>query len=270
MRALLLLVPLIAACSRSATTNATSPASAAEELLAIDRSAPILSEDVVVPLPQGRFADNRQAAIDAAALPSGHRTPVRVGISADGQHGFTLGYIAETRGDSVRHFKYLAYWVRYPQGWRIAVYRRRPAPAAAAANMMPPSLPDRLVAPSGDTAGLQAELMRREQQFSDEAGRTSLRAAFETFGAEDAALMGNPTDAAFIVGPANIARLVSEGGPATGSAVTWSADRAIVASSGDLGVTIGRIRVTASGQMISFFTIWRRSGRGATWLYVAE
>jgi hypothetical protein len=55
--------------------------------------------------------------------------------------------------------------------------------------------------------------------------------------------------------------------------VTWSADRALVATSGDLGVTLGYIvpvtaRPDGSRPRFPFFTIWRREASG--WKYIAE
>ena len=70
--------------------------------------------------------------------------------------------------------------------------------------------------------------------------------------------------------------------PAAGQAVhdgpvrslAWAPDRVIVASSGDLGVTIGMIHPNRpeAGQPTNFpfFTIWRRPSASAPWRYVAE
>jgi hypothetical protein len=69
---------------------------------------------------------------------------------------------------------------------------------------------------------------------------------------------------------------VSEGEPATGSSVSWAPDHdVIVASSGDLGVTIGTIVTnepdsTGAKQSFPFFTVWRRAGPDQPWRYVAE
>jgi hypothetical protein len=56
--------------------------------------------------------------------------------------------------------------------------------------------------------------------------------------------------------------------------VSWSADRAIVASSGDLGVTFGFIRPNAGrpegAGATPFFTIWRRADVNDRWRYIAE
>jgi hypothetical protein len=64
------------------------------------------------------------------------------------------------------------------------------------------------------------------------------------------------------------------GQPADGSTLNWAPDRVIVASSGDLGVTIGMIHPNTprAGQPASFpfFTIWRRASPTAPWRYVAE
>jgi len=58
--------------------------------------------------------------------------------------------------------------------------------------------------------------------------------------------------------------------------VDWGPERALVASSGDLGITFGFITPNAepaAGQAkprFPFFTVWRRASRDAPWRYVAE
>jgi hypothetical protein len=79
----------------------------------------------------------------------------------------------------------------------------------------------------------------------------------------------------FVLGAEAIGRAVSVGSPPTGSQVSWAPDRVIVASSGDLGVTVGTIRPNApaagaAAAGIPFFTIWRRANSSAPWRYVAE
>ncbi|MDP2955346.1 MAG: hypothetical protein Q8N53_02905 [Longimicrobiales bacterium] len=105
--------------------------------------------------------------------------------------------------------KYLAYWVKGAEGWRVAGYKRaRSAEGEHPAGMMEPSL--------------------------------------------------------------------GQQGPETGSAVSWGADWVLVASSGDLGVTFGWIRLNqplADGTLPParpFFTIWRRAGPTEPWRYIAE
>lgn len=146
---------------------------------------------------------------------------------------------------------------------------------------MPPALPPRMVRPAADgalTAGYREELDRTERAFSDLAQRAGLGPAFAHYGSADAVNMGGPTDTAFIVGAEAIGRAVSAGGPPTGSPVSWAPERVIVASSGDLGITIGTIRLNAppagagaaGAAGIPFFTIWRRASPREEWRYVAE
>jgi hypothetical protein len=88
--------------------------------------------------------------------------------------------------------------------------------------------------------------------------------------------MGGPNDAAFVIGSEAIGKAVGAGQPANGSSVSWSAESVIVASSGDLGVTIGYIRPNAPAGAspapapIPFFTVWRRASATAPWRYIAE
>jgi hypothetical protein len=87
--------------------------------------------------------------------------------------------------------------------------------------------------------------------------------------------MGGPDDAAFVIGAEAIGKSVGAGQPTDSSPVTWPAESAIVASSGDLGITIGYIRPKAAAggpapAPIPFFTIWRRANPSAPWRYIAE
>ena len=54
------------------------------------------------------------------------------------------------------------------------------------------------------------------------------------------------------------------------SASDWAPDRVIVASSGDLGVTIGMIHRNDKSASFPFFTIWRRGSPMESWKYIAE
>ena len=118
-------------------------------------------------------------------------------------------------------------------------------------------------------------MWQAERSFSNDAQKIGLGAAFAQYGSADALNLGGASDAGLVVGPENIARLVAEGRPATGSVVSWAPDnKVLVASSGDLGVTIGMIHpnAPAAGEPTSFpfFTIWRRPSPTAPWRYVAE
>jgi ketosteroid isomerase-like protein len=207
-------------------------------------------------------------------------TPVRGGISADGRHGFTFGYMTVTRADGTRvPWKYVAYWIKGTEGWRVAVYKRvRAGEGAASRELLPPSLPPRMTSPSSDGAAIakyRASLDAAERAFSDEAQKIGLGAAFAKHGHGDAVNVGPATDPAFVFGADAIGRTIGAGSEGRPSPVSWAPDDVIVASSGDLGVTWGLIRRNDTppvGQpsAVPFLTIWRRATPSDVWRYVAE
>lgn len=278
--------------------SAGDPRAAMEELLAADRAfaaasartdlvsgiSAMFAPDVVMPLPDGTFAESADAATAALRenpANAGARVewaPVRGGISADGRHGFTFGYMTVRQADgTVNPAKYLAYWVRQPAGWRVAVYRRsRRAEGEVSTDPLPPALPARMVPPIADEAVIAAHrtsLDAAERAFSDESQEIGLGPAFAKWGSEDAMNMGR--GATFILGASAIGAAIG-GGSTEPSPVSWAPDRVIVASSGDLGVTIGRIRQNAPAadaqgpSSVPFFTVWRRPTPDAPWRYIAE
>jgi hypothetical protein len=201
-------------------------------------------------------------------------------VSADGRHGFTIGYMTVDSGGKSQALKYVAYWTKEADGWRVATYRRtladHPPPSR---EMMPPALPSKVVSPTSDAAVVarhKSSLEAAEKAFSDEAQQIGLGPAFEKFGAPDAVNVGPRTRGDFVVGNREIGRNVGAGSEGKPSPVAWAADEgSIVASSGDLGVTFGYIRQNtppAAGQpgAVPFFTIWRRANPSEPWRYVAE
>jgi ketosteroid isomerase-like protein len=277
---------------------ATSPQSAVDELLAADRAfsaasaktdlvsglTAMFADDVVIPMPPGQFVDGRTAVASALQANADNLTartewtPVRGGISADGQHGFTFGYMTIHRQDgSELPLKYLSYWVKHPEGWRVAAFKRTRASAAAAAAAVAPAIPDRLVEPTTDAkrlADAKASLDAAERAFSSDAQKIGIGRAFAQHGSADAINLGRPDEPGVVTGSENIGRLVSQGVPEGTSPVSWAPERVIVASSGDLGVTIGWIVPnTPSADRPAknpFFTIWRKANAAAPWRYVAE
>jgi hypothetical protein len=292
---------LCAACLvvRARSPHEIDPRAAVEELLRADRHfatrartgaieaiASMLADDATLPT-RTHFARGREAAVAALSRTFGlaaaraEWSPVRGGLSADGLHGFTFGYMTIAKPDSSRTpLKYLSYWVREPAGWRVVAYRvgRRAAGDVSLA-MIEPSLPPRLVPPTSDVATIarhSESLIAAERGFSDRAQEIGLGPAFEERGSADAVNMGGADSPTFIVGSRAIGRAVSGGATGPPSPVVWGADRAIVASSGDLGVTFGLIRPNARpaagghGAGLPFFTIWRRQRLTDPWRYVAE
>jgi ketosteroid isomerase-like protein len=290
---------VVAAATTAVLAAAATPPAAVEELLAADRAfsaasartdlvaglTAMFADDVVIPMPPGQFVNGKTAVVDALRANADNLTsrtewtPVRGGISADGQHGFTFGYMTIHRADqAVLPLKYLAYWVKHPEGWRVAVYKRTRANAAPPSMArVAPALPAKMVEPTTDAAALaraRTTLDQAERAFSDEAQKIGIGPAFVKHGSVDAINLGRPDDSTIVTGSENIGRMVGEGyGPGV-SPVSWAPERVIVASSGDLGVTIGWIKpnhpTPDRPAQTPFFTIWRRADPTAPWKYIAE
>ena len=277
-----------------ADAQVTNPRQTFTELLSADRTfstqgadLPIIesiprmfASDVIVPAPGNRFAEGREQAIEAMRANADNLTgkatwaPIGGGISSDGQHGFTFGFMDVHRADgTTMPLKYLAYWIRQKDGWRVAAYRRRQRAAGNVTTQpMAPSLPERIVATTTSAPPNVVEGLKTvEKEFSDTAQRIGIGEAFAQFGHDTAVNMGPPTSTEFIVGAQAIGRSVSSGSKPGTSPVFWSADRAIVSPGGDLGMTFGMIRSNDKPQDpgVPFFTIWKRRPDG-TWRYIAE
>jgi hypothetical protein len=292
----LVLAALILLGGLPVAATAQSPASRqVDDLLAVDRDhAARARRTNVVDALGGMFADGVMLSAYGAFHPGRDSAlarlravpenltarlewaPVRGGISGDGQHGFTYGFMTLVRADSTRlPLKYLSYWVRTPDGWKVAVYRRVPrAEGEVPMAMREPSLPDRMVAPSRDAAVIARHakaLGDAEREFSALAGKIGLGPAFTQNAAPDAMNMGGGQAADFLFGPEAIGAGVGAGetGPST---LTWGPDTVLVASSGDLGVTIGHINAPAANNQparrFPFFTVWKKVN--GVWKFVAE
>lgn len=287
------LVGLILACSVTACSTVQPGQAAAEDLLAADARlgatggllseafGPMLAADVVMPDGRNGFAEGADALLQAlqrdTALAGARAawTPVRAAMSADGTHGMTLGFLDLTTTDgSIRGYKYLSYWIRDENGWRVAVWRRMPrAPGEVDRRPLPPDLPTstRAALPAEDHAQAVAELAAVEQAFSDSAQVIGIGPAFARFGAPDAIHLGAPSDAELTRGRDAIVAIVSDGVEPGSSPVHWSATHSIVAPSGDFGVNLGFIvpnDPSRADVRIPFFTVWRRGPAG--WRYIAE
>jgi ketosteroid isomerase-like protein len=292
---------LLAACAQgtgSSGSTAPQPHTAVRELLNADRAfaqasaktdlvtglSRMFAPDVVMLAPSGIVQGAAEAEATLRTNPDNPRsraewTPIRAGVSADGEQGFTYGYMTMTRGDgSMLPGKYVAYWRRTADGWRVAAYKRAPRPTGPVElGERPPAVP-----PAGmqsnalESARYAAELQQVEREFSREA-QDGFGAAFRKYAAPDAAHIGGPDDAEFLFGPEAIGRPLDGAAP-PGITTTWEATDAIAAPSGDLGVTIGTITtliaardsVAAERRQRAYFTVWRRNDRGAPWRFVIE
>jgi ketosteroid isomerase-like protein len=236
--------------------------------------------DIAAPVPGKGIVVGKANIVEAykasPAFKDGHVTwaPVRGGISADGTQGFTYGFLSVGSGDAARRDrKYLAYWVKRPAGWRVVAYRQQPREAGAVSTaMIDPALPGFTAKAKSDAkliAVHQASLAAAEKAFSDRAQVVGLKQAFGEYGRPDA--MNMYAGAGFEVGLDKVVANFKEEGPAT---IHWGTERSFVASSGDLGVSIGMIRnnTPKAGEPdgFPFFTVWKRDKPGAPWRYIAE
>jgi ketosteroid isomerase-like protein len=292
--------PTLASCavnSPAPTAQLQDPQAIANDLLAADRAfsaqaadrpivaaLPAMFDDaVIMPLPTGTFATGKEAVITALkvnpvnAVAKAQWAPVRAGISADGLQGFTYGFMTiREDGKPDTRAKYLAYWVKRPDGWRVAAYKRAPSiPGAVQTELRPAALPSRLTPPIGDQQAieaLRAGLAANEKAFSDQAQKIGLGTAFVEYGSDDAMNVGPGPD--FTFGNQAIGAGFPNGDKPP--PFYWSADSgALVASSGDLGVTWGHIRPhvprpAGERQAGAFFTVWHRATPQAPWRYIAE
>lgn len=292
---------LICALVVHPVSAATSPQAVADSLLAADRAFSAASaktdlisglsaqfdEAVIMPLPSGKFAHGKAETITALKgnpdnpTSRAEWTPLRVGVSADGLHGFSLGIMTVHRKEKPALLaKYMTYWIKTPEGWRAAAYKRAPRPDGEAPTAMyAPSLPAALIPPTTDAAELAGHartLADAEKAFSDEAQLIGTGPAFAKYGRADATNFGGGPG--FVFGAEAIGAQVSGPDPLPDglkSRVSWSADEVIVASSGDLGVSIGVIKPNGAAPegrppANPFFTIWRRDSPSQPWKYIAE
>jgi ketosteroid isomerase-like protein len=291
-------LPLLFLITLLVTQPSSTPQQIADELLAADRAfaaasaktdlitgiSAMFASDVAMPAP-GAIAYGSQKAIEALRANPANAgatavwTPARVAISSDGLHGFTAGFMTIKRADgSINPAKYLAYWEKQQAGWRVRAYKRAAAKQAAPDTKVSYLLPERIMVsmltPEKFDRDRQS-LSDAEKSFAADAQKMGLGAAFKKYGSSDAINLGGGGVPAFAWGNEAIASLVSQGEPASGSSVNWGPEKAIVAVSGDFGVTIGYITPnkpgadgkTPPGQ--PFFTIWRRDSDGV-WRYIAE
>ena len=297
------LIPLLlalfvpAVVPRFSTVQTQTPQQVADELLAADRAfaaagaktdlitaiSAMFTADVAMPAPGG-YAFGSQRAVEALKANPANTgakatwSPARVGISRDGFHGFTAGFMTITRADgSMAPAKYLAYWVKQKEGWRVAVYKRTAAKEVPANVKVTYLLPERIMvsmmAPERDAKNRES-LMEAERSFAADAQKIGLGAAFKKYGSADAINLGGPNVPVFSWGNEEIGTLVGQNEPAGGSSVNWGPDKAIVAITGYFGVTMGYITRNTPGPdgktppPNPFFTIWRLEAGG--WRYIAE
>ena len=248
-----------------------------------DGLAANLTDDVVylrgeLPILRGRDAVRAIAAAESIAAPFAVRwQPVRAETSRDGKTGYSYGYTivsATANGTpSIRVDRYIAFWRQLPVGWRIAAYAETygaPPPAltipnAAAAAVLPN-------VPMTRRSGALDEIRSADVEFSSDASKHGTGVAFGRYAAADAQIFSGPGE--FISGPHAIAE--SFGPPTEKNTLVWHPVHGEVASSGDLGFTVGNAVFTGvreDGAKIERFskylTVWKKQ-RDGSWRYVVD
>lgn len=263
---------------------------AVDELIAADRSfarasaatdiisglSAMFDEKVIVPVP-GKVLQNKAEVLAAMrANPANVNAKaswsvIKAGVSADGQQGFTLGYVTvEDLGKPApRLSKYLAYWARHSDGWRVIAYKREPRPAGEVSlKMMQSSVPSKAIPPADvqSVKKMEEELVEAEGRFATMARESGMGTAIGKYAAPDSISLGSAPEVT--VGVEEMARVNLP------SVARWSADGARVAASGDLGFTwgISRLDSPPPGQqqtVFPFFAVWRRAESGG-WQVIAR
>lgn len=274
----------VAACARVPATTEQPSSNARVELLAADSSLGRSNPQVgLIDKLVGAFSDSvhffaanqhvhgkeasRQLLATNPANPTSsiEWAPRSGGVSADGTNGYTYGFSMQRTADGrVLPAYYVAYWLKQRDGWRMLAFKRAGrGPGDAAARTFAVETP---VAERGDSTAIARSLADAEKAFSDDASVRGTHEAFRSRASRFAATIGGPGKADFNYGPDEIAAGV---GPDTKD-LDWSSDEVLVAPSGDLGLSMGHIRVRSApnNPPIAFFTIWRReNGR---WAYLVE
>jgi ketosteroid isomerase-like protein len=224
----------------------------------------------------GIYGRDAARALFAATPTAGARSwqPLGGGVSADLRSGYTFGVAAHAGppNSPPRLDRYVAYWTRErAQPWRIAAYAEVNGQSGAevsftAAQLAPPTAP-----PTGSLARIVSDVRVADSLFSDLADRMGTGFAFAQTAASDGVMFGGTR---LIVGPAAIEEYFRAQPP--GTSLTWRPIYTVVASSGDLGFTIGESVRTGrgpSGAAVQSFgkylTIWRKE-RNGTWKFVVD
>ena len=248
-----------------------------------DGLASSFADDVVylrggMPIVRGRGAAKAIAAAESIATPFSIRwQPVRAETSRDGQSGYSYGYTilstAASGAPAIRVDRYIAYWRRLPIGWRIAAYAETYG-APPTMLTLPPEASSAAMPDIGMQKGTgPVEAIRTaDVDFSRDAMKLGTGVAFGRYAAADAQIFSGPGE--FISGPHAISE--SFGPPTEKNTLVWHPVHGEVASSGDLGFTVGNAVFTGvreDGAKIERFskylTVWKKQQDG-TWRYVVD
>jgi ketosteroid isomerase-like protein len=242
-----------------------------------------LTSDVIylrggLPIVRGRIAARAIVAAESLAAPFAVRwQPVRAETSRDGKSGYSYGYTivstAAAGSPAIHVDRYIAFWRRLPEGWRIAAYAETygspPSQIALPGDATTAAIPD---VPMSRATGPLDAVRAADTEFSRAATQMGTGEAFGRYAADDAQIFSGPGE--FISGPRAISQ--SFGPPTEKSSLVWHPVAGEVADSGDLGFTVGNAVFTGyreDGAKVERFskylTVWKRQ-RDGSWRYVVD
>lgn len=249
----------------------------------IDGLSASFTDDVVylrggLPIVLGRPAARAIIAAESLGARATVRwQPVRAEASIDGKSGYSYGYAvygsAQPTTTSVRIDRYIAFWRREAEGWRIAGYAETygtpPAPLALPAAARSAAMPD---TPMPRMRGALDAIRTADMDFSRDATKFGTGEAFGRYAAEDAQIFSGPGE--FISGPRAITQ--SFGPTTTKTSLVWHPVHGEVSAAGDLGFTVGNAVFTGEREdgaplirHSKYLTVWKRQ-RDGSWRYVVD
>lgn len=259
---------------------------AARELGYVEATFALLAADVAylrggVPTVYGRDAARAVLAAGRDTATEAYQwDPLGGGISRDGRSGYTFGVTAvaaieKGAAPRLQLSRYIAFWTRAAGGpWRISAYAEigrddeRPSGLAIPVRWSTPPQASLTTDPVPELE----DLRRTDAMFSAAGSREGVAAAFGAWAAPDAILFAGSE---VVSGPAAIREYFAS---TMGSSLAWQPVHAGVASSGDLGFTVGDWVSTGrrpNGAIFQRFgkylTIWRKQGDGGgSWRFVID
>ena len=231
-----------------------------------------------LPILRGRLASRLVIAAESLGSSASVRwQPVRAEASKDRKSGYTYGYtiygVAQAGAPSLRVDRYIAYWRKESDGWRIAAYAETyGAPPAALA--LPRAAMNSVVAdiPMPSRRSALDVLRSADMDFSRDASRFGTGEAFGRYAAEGAQIFSAPGE--FITGPEAITE--SFGPPGRKGSLVWHPVEGEISKSGDLGFTVGnavfngeRDDGAAVVRYSKYLTVWKLQKDGS-WRYVVD
>ncbi|MEP6730418.1 MAG: DUF4440 domain-containing protein [bacterium] len=231
-----------------------------------------------LPILRGKFA--ARAVISAESLGTGAAVrwqPVRAETSVDRSSGFTYGYtiygVAQSGAPALRVDRYIAFWRKEAEGWRIAAYAETYGSPPSQITL-PEVATDSVLAdvPMSRRRGALDDMREADVAFSRDATKFGTGAAFGRYAAESAQIFSGPGE--FITGPGAITD--SFGPPDRKSSLVWHPVEGEISKNGDLGFTVGNAVFNGEREdgapivrYSKYLTVWKRQ-RDGSWRYVVD